>query len=128
MDYYAAQRFLDAHGPAPSFVPEFIRLPPGHSLPELGPQPGFRRELAARAGSLGSGLSDHARMYQDYAKGLLSMSNPGLVPPGHPLYTRRRSLEIINAENARLQKENEELRRQLARAESPKDPGKRLIS
>ena len=58
------------------------------------------------------GLEDYTKMIQKQAEGLLAMSNPGIVPPGHPLYNKSHSIDALQAENAMLKKENAELKRQ----------------
>ena len=58
-------------------------------------------------------LQDFQHMYQQYAKTLFENAPHGLIPPGHPLYSRQNSLETLKAENSKLQKENFELKKQL---------------
>jgi hypothetical protein len=52
-------------------------------------------------------------MYQKFTAGLFDMSYPGLIPPGHPLYSKTNSIDTLNGENAKLQKENLDLRKQI---------------
>jgi hypothetical protein len=52
-------------------------------------------------------------MYQKFASGLFDMHYPGLIPPGHPLHSRQNSIETLNAENSKLQKENLDLRKKV---------------
>jgi len=52
-------------------------------------------------------------MYQKFTAGLFDMSYPGLIPPGHPLYSKSNSVETLNAEKAKLQKENLELQKRI---------------
>ena len=68
-------------------------------------------------------IDDYTRMLQRHAAGLLTMANPGIIPPGHPLYNRQNSVETLQAENSKLQRENLELKKQLESA--PR--GKRML-
>ena len=43
----------------------------------------------------------------------LPMNNPGIIPPGHPLYTRKNSVQTLQTENSKLQKENLELKKEI---------------
>jgi len=58
------------------------------------------------------GLEDYTRIIQKQAEGLLTMSNPDIVPPGHPMYSKNHSIDALQAENAMLKKENAELKKQ----------------
>ena len=58
-------------------------------------------------------------MYQQYAAGLLSM-NSTIVPPGHPLYTKRNTVQTLQAENDRLFKENLELKKNKKKIDADK--------
>jgi len=39
--------------------------------------------------------------------------NNTVVPPGHPLYTKKNSIEVLRTENDKLLKENLELKKKL---------------
>ena len=39
--------------------------------------------------------------------------NSTIIPPGHPLYSKKNSAEILRAENDKLLKENNELKKKL---------------
>lgn len=90
---------------------QFPRLPPGvgnlpHPLmprPFVPPQGIIPKET----------IDDYSRMLQKNVTGLLDMAYPGAVPPGHPLYNRQPSLEVLRAENSKLRAENSELKKQL---------------
>jgi hypothetical protein len=58
-------------------------------------------------------------MYQQYASGLLSM-NSSIIPPGHPMYTRKNSVETLQTENDKLLKENLKLKKKLEKETTPK--------
>ena len=53
------------------------------------------------------------QMFQKYASGLFDMTFPGIVPPGHPLFSRHYSIETLQSERDKLLKENFELKKQL---------------
>jgi len=48
-----------------------------------------------------------------FASGLINSSFPGIIPPGHPLFSRFDSLSHLQNENGRLLKENMELKKQM---------------
>ena len=52
-------------------------------------------------------------MYQQMAAGLLNMSLDKLIPPGHPLYTKEKSITILKEEKEKILKENLELKKKL---------------
>jgi len=58
-------------------------------------------------------------MYKQYAAGLLTM-NSTVIPPGHPAYTRKNSIESLQTENDKLVKENLELKKKLEKQSDPK--------
>jgi hypothetical protein len=41
------------------------------------------------------------------------MNSSGLIPPGHPLFSRQNSVSTLKAENDKLLKENLELKKKL---------------
>lgn len=103
---------------ASPFALQFPRLPPSVS----DPMARVHRHggLGPRAERLGPRLQDYREAYQRLASGLLDSGSP-MTPPGHPLYSARGSAEALRTENARLKKENTDLRRQLdVRDETPR--------
>jgi len=58
-------------------------------------------------------LQGFQKMYREYAGGLFTMNSTGIIPPGHPLYNRKNSVDTLKGENDKLQKENLELKKQL---------------
>ena len=52
-------------------------------------------------------------MYRQYASGLFTMNFTGAIPPGHPLYSKQNSIDILKTENDKLLKENLELKKKL---------------
>ena len=104
--------------PVTSMALQFPRLPPGVGDQQLMPRPQGIQEIVPQAK-----LDDYTRMLQRHAAGLLTMANPGIIPPGHPLYNRQNSVETLQAENSKLQRENLELKKQLE--STPR--GKRML-
>lgn len=93
---------------------QFPRLPPGNTHPsfkifENPLKERFNRDVE----SMNTKLQGFQRMYQSYAAGLFEMNSIGIIPPGHPLYSRQNSVNTLKSENDKLQKENLELKKQL---------------
>jgi len=61
-------------------------------------------------------LENFQVMYKKYSSGLLDMTFPGIIPPGHPLYSRQFSVETLQTERDKLLKENLELKKQLEKS------------
>ena len=72
----------------------------------------MKTQLAKHHETMNQKLQGFQRMYQDYASGLLSKDSP-VVPPGHPLFTSKNSVQILKTQNDKLVKENLELRKKL---------------
>jgi len=98
---------------------QFPRLPPGvtHPIFRVFENP-MKEKFQKDTETMNTKLQGFQRMYQNYATGLFEMNSTGIIPPGHPLYSRQRSMESLKNENQKLQKENIELKKQL---ESLKD-------
>ena len=110
------KHLMNLYGLNPDIMPfafQFPRLPPGLTSLGFGVVPNSQKTIARNNDSLNSRLQDFKQMYQKFTAGLFDMSYPGLIPPGHPLYSKSNSVETLNAENAKLQKENLELRKQI---------------
>lgn len=110
------RHLMDLYGLNPNVLPiafHFPRLPPGLTTPVFGISPNPQNSVAKNNDSLNLKLQDFKQMYQKFAAGLFDMHYPGLIPPGHPLYSRQNSVETLNAENSKLQKENLELRKKV---------------
>lgn len=100
-------------GPIPTLF-NFPRIPSGLT------QPAFANAVEPRKGlkntqneSVNVKLQDFQQMYQKYAASLLAFDKFGILPPGHPLYSRQNSIDTLKLENGKLQKENLELRKQI---------------
>ena len=100
-------------GLLPPFALQITRYPPGSN----GPSPNLKtiqpkRNLASEKISMNVKLNDYQKFYRDYASGILNISS-GIIPPGHPLYSRKNSIITLQDENKKLEKENYELKKQL---------------
>lgn len=106
---HIARHLMDLYGMGPHtpMALQFPRLPPGPGNPHM-PRPQRMHEIIPQLR-----LEDHTRMLQEYAAGLLTMASPGVIPPGHPLYNKRGSIETLQTENSKLRKENADLKKRL---------------
>nr|AIF11989.1 hypothetical protein [uncultured marine thaumarchaeote KM3_54_B03] len=75
--------------------------------------PKLKEKIAGDSNSLTPTLENFARMYQQMAAGLLSMSLDKLIPPGHPLYSKENSITLLKEEKEKILKENLELKKKL---------------
>ena len=116
MENLAIKHLQDLYGLNPN-IPhlalQFPRLPPNMTHPmfkiyETPMKEQFSQELA----TINQKLQGFQHMYQQYASGLLSM-NSSIIPPGHPMYTRKNSVETLQTENDKLLKENLKLKKKL---------------
>jgi len=110
------RHLMNLYGLNPDLIPfafQFPRLPPGLTTPGFGVVPNSQKTITKNNDSLNSKLQDFKQMYQKFTAGLFNMSYPGLIPPGHPLYSKSNSIETLNGENAKLQKENLDLQKQI---------------
>lgn len=92
----------------------FPRLPPGISHPmfKVFENP-IKEKFNSNSDSMNTKLQDFHGLYQQHVSGLLEMNPTGIIPPGHPLYSRQRSIDSLKNENQKLQKENLELQKQI---------------
>lgn len=91
---------------------QFPRLPPGISHPVFGGYNAYKKNILKNE-DIKTKLEDFRLMYHSFASELLYMGNHNLIPPGHPLFNRQNSIEILKLENSKLQKENSDLKKQL---------------
>ena len=123
MDNLAIKHLEDLYGLNPN-IPhlafQFPRLPPGlnHPMFKVYENP-LKEQFSQQAATINQKLQGFQQMYRDYAAGLLSMRS-SVVPPGHPLYSRQNSVETLQAENDKLQKENIELKKKLEKESESK--------
>ena len=97
----------------PHLALQFPRLPPGLTSPifKLYENP-LKEEFASQSETINEKLQGFQRMYQQHAAGLMTMGT-GVIPPGHPLYSKQNSVRTLQAENDKLMKENLELKKKL---------------
>ncbi|PJC50600.1 MAG: hypothetical protein CO032_03985, partial [Nitrosopumilales archaeon CG_4_9_14_0_2_um_filter_34_16] len=102
MDSFAIKHLQDLYGLNPN-IPhmafQFPRLPPGLTNPmfKVHKNP-MKEQFFQNADTINQKLQGFQHMYQQYASGLLSM-NSNVIPPGHPLYTRQNSIEMLQNQN-----------------------------
>ena len=116
MDNLAIKHLQDLYGlnpDIPHMAFQFPRLPPGITNPmfKIYENP-MKEQFLKNAETINQKLRGFQQMYQQHAAGLLTM-NSGIIPPGHPLYTRNNSIETLQNENDKLLKENLELKKKL---------------
>ena len=108
----------DLYGLNPNILPpafQFPRLPPGISNPLFRNNFNLQKEkMINDAEAMSSKLEDFRRLYQNYASGLIDMNSSGVVPPTHPFFSRKNTIENLQQENLKLEKENLELKKQLS--------------
>ena len=116
MDNMVTNHLRDLYGLNPN-IPhmalQFPRLPPGLTNPmfKIHENP-MKEQFLRNADNMAQKLQGFQHMYQQYAKGLLTMTST-VIPPGHPAYTRQNSIETLQTENDKLIKENLELKKKL---------------
>ena len=98
---------------------QFPRLPPGltHPMFKTFENP-MKAKFVQNANSLNKKLDGFQKMYQQHVSGLMSMNPTLIIPPGHPMYSQKDSVETLKAENDKLFKQNLELKKKLETAES----------
>ncbi len=115
MDDYTTKHLMDLYGLNPNILPyafQFPRIPPGLTpLMFNSTTESVRKNFSLQNESLSTKLRDFQQTYQKYASSLFDMTFPGIIPPGHPLFSRQFSVEVIQAERDKLLKENLELRK-----------------
>lgn len=116
MDNLAIKHLQDLYGlnpDIPHMAFQFPRLPSGITNPmfKIYENP-MKEQFLKNAETINQKLRGFQQMYQQHAAGLLTM-NSGIIPPGHPLYTRNNSIETLQNENDKLLKENLELKKKL---------------
>ena len=123
LDNLAIKHLEDLYGLNPN-IPhmafQFPRLPPGlnHPMFKVYENP-LKEQFSQQTATINQKLQGFQQMYRDYAAGLLSMRS-SVVPPGHPLYSRQNSVETLQTENDKLQKENIELKKKLEKESNSK--------
>lgn len=117
MEEQVLNKLKDLYGLNPN-VPhlafQFPRLPPGLSHPmfKIHENPSTKN-FHKNAESLNKKLQEFQQLYQQHASNLMSMNTSGIIPPGHPLFSKNSSVELLKSENDKLLKENLELKKRL---------------
>ena len=115
---------MDLYGLNPNIQPfafQFPRIPPGFSHPMQKINKKSSKETFSKHNeSIKTKLENFQEMYQKYASGLLDTTFPGIIPPGHPLYSRQFSVETLQSERDKLLKENLELKKQIEKLSKEK--------
>lgn len=104
------------------FAFQFPRVPPGFIHPMTRISHPIKQTIQQQNESLKTRLEDFQRMYQKYVTGLTDLDFSGFIQPGHPLYSRQTSIEILQLEKDKLLKENLELKKQLDKINREKSP------
>ena len=95
-------------------TPDALRYPPGANLPSgLVNTSKLKRQVSTDNAALSPKLQDFTEMYHKMAAGLLDISSDTLIPPGHPIHSRKNSVTILKEENKKILKENIELKKKL---------------
>ena len=117
MDELSENYFFDMYGLNQSFLSpafQFPRLPPGLTHPSIkNNRNPLKKNLENNNTLHNEKLFDFKDMYQKFASGLFDMSYQGVIPPGHPFFSRENSIEILQSEKSKLQKDNLELKKQI---------------
>ena len=122
MDEYVLRHLRDLYGMNPD-IPhrafQFPRLPPGitHPMQKIFENP-IKEKFLQDASMINKRLEGFQKLYQQYASGLMTMNTNRIVPPGHPLYSEKNSLEYLKAENDKLIKQNLQLKKKLEKENS----------
>lgn len=122
MDEYVLRHLRDLYGMNPD-IPhrafQFPRLPPGitHPMQKIFENP-IKEKFLQDASMINKKLEGFQKFYQQYASGLMTMNTNRVVPPGHPLYSEKNSLEYLKAENDKLIKQNLQLKKKLEKENS----------
>jgi len=117
MDDISTKQLMDLYGLNPSILPyafQFPRIPPGLTpMMFNSTSESVRKNFSRQNESLSIKLQDFQQTYQKYTSSLFDMTFPGIIPPGHPLFSRQNSVEVIRTERDQLQKENLVLKKQV---------------
>ncbi|MDH3677987.1 MAG: hypothetical protein OEQ12_06780 [Nitrosopumilus sp.] len=97
----------------------FPRLPPGltHPMFKTFENP-TRDKFVQNASTLNKKLDGFQKMYQQHVSGLMAMNSSAIIPPGHPLYSQKNSIDSLKMENDKLFKQNTKLKKKLDRLET----------
>lgn len=105
----------------PHVALQFPRLPPvGNTMFGTYVDP-VKGKFMQDAASLSHKLYGFHHVFQQQAAGLFALGSP-IIPPGHPLYGGKNSIEMLRTENDKLQKENTRLKKMLKKESSVNGP------
>lgn len=122
MDDLVIKQLRDLYGLNPE-IPhrafQFPRLPPGitHPMFKIHENP-TKEKFSQDTASLNKKLDGFQKLYQQHASGLMRMNASAIIPPGHPLFSEKNSIESLKAENDKLLKQNLELKKKLDKENS----------
>jgi len=124
LDDFTTKHLKDLYGLNPNILPyafQFPRIPPGLTPPIFNSTTeSVRKNFSRQNESLSTKLQDFQQTYQKYASSLFDMTFPGVIPPGHPLFSRQFSVEVIRNERDQLLKEKLELKKQVEKLSKEK--------
>jgi len=124
MDDISTKQLMDLYGLNPSILPyafQFPRIPPGLTpMMFNSTSESVRKNFSRQNESLSIKLQDFQQTYQKYTSSLFDMTFPGIIPPGHPLFSRQNSVEVIRTERDQLQKENLVLKKRVEKLSKEK--------
>lgn len=122
MDEYVLKHLKDLYGMNPD-IPhrafQFPRLPPGitHPMKKIFENP-MKEKFLQDNSMINKKIEGFQKLYQQHVAGLMTMNSNKVIPPGHPLYSEKTSLEYLKAENDKLIKQNLELKKKLGKSNS----------
>ncbi len=122
MDDFVLRQLKDLYGLNPD-IPhrafQFPRLPPGitHPMFKIHENP-TKKKFTQDASSLNKKIDGFQKLYQQHASGLMRMNSSAIIPPSHPLYSEKNSIESLKEENDKLLKQNLELKKKLEKINS----------
>jgi len=92
----------------------FPRLPPGitHPMFKTFENP-MKNKFLQNASMMNKKLEGFQKMYQQHASSLMTMNSSKIIPPGHPLFSQKNSIEVLKIENDKLFTQNIELKKKL---------------
>ena len=122
MDEYVLRHLKDLYEmnhDIPHRAFQFPRLPPGitHPMQKIFENP-MKEKFLRDASLTNKKLEGFQKFYQQYASGLMTSNTNRIVPPGHPLYSEKNSLESLKVENDKLIKQNLQLKKKLEKENS----------
>ena len=78
----------------------------------------MKEKFSQDTDSLNKKLDGFQKLYQQHASGLMKMNSSAIIPPGHPLFSEKNSVESLKAENDKLLKQNLELKKKVEKENS----------